>query len=145
LPLPAFREDGWLPPGHHAATWDEITVIFGGTPGSRRSALTANLIELRDALIANQVSGSLLLDGSYISTKADPGDFDVLLIGSADIQVRKDREPNLADLLDAETAEKERGYSLFFLPHDSPVLGLLRTLWDVSKEGVLKGVVEVRI
>lgn len=57
MPLPAFREDGWLPPGHHAATWDEITAAFGGTPGSRRSALTANLIALRDALIANQVAG----------------------------------------------------------------------------------------
>jgi len=145
LPLPAFREDGWLPVGHHTATWEEVIIAFGGLPSSRRSLLTRTLIELRDALIANQVSGVLLLDGSYISTKAEPDDFDVLLIGPSDIQMRKDTEPNLAHLLDAEIAEKERGYSLFFLPQDSPVLELLRTFWDVSKEGVPKGVVEVRI
>lgn len=79
------------------------------------------------------------MDGSYVSTKAAPGDFDVLLIGPSDIQMRKDTEPNLAYLLDAETAEKERGYSLFFFPQDSPFLDSLRTLWDVSKEEVQRG------
>ena len=69
----------------------------------------------------------------------------MLLIGPADIQVRKDTEPDLARLLDAEMAEKERGYSLFFIPQDSPALGLLRTFWDVSKEGIPKGVLEVKI
>ena len=107
--------------------------------------MTADLIALREALVANQVSGSLLLDGSYISTKAEPSDFDVLLIGPADIQARKDVELDLSRLLDAEIAEKERGYSLFFLPQDSPALDLLRTFWDVSKEGAPKGVVEVQI
>lgn len=107
--------------------------------------MTAALIQLREALAAHQMSGSLLLDGSYISIRVEPGDFDVLLIGPADVQMRKDIEPDLAHLLDAETAEKERGYTLFFIPQDSPVLELLRTFWDVSKEGVPKGVVEVLI
>lgn len=145
MPLPEFREDGWLPPGHYVATWEEITATFGGETGSRRAALTTALLELRDTLVANAIAGLLLLDGSYISAKAAPGDFDVLLIGPADIQVRKDTEPNLARLLDAETAERERGYSLFFIPQNSPAFGLLQTFWDFSKEGVPKGVVEVQL
>jgi hypothetical protein len=143
--IPEFLEDGWLPAGHHAATWEEIIASFGGASGSRRARLTASLLELRDALLEFHITGSLLLDGSYVSAKAEPGDFDVLLIGPADIQVRKDTEPGLARLLDAEVAEKERGYSLFFIPQDSPAREMLQTFWDISKEGVLKGVVEVTL
>jgi hypothetical protein len=134
-----------LPAGHHVATWDEVVAAFGGSPGSRRAALTTALLQLRDALIAHRIPASFLLDGSYVSSKSEPGDFDVLLIGPADIQVRKDSEPDLARLLDAEAAEKERGYSLFFIPQDSPALEMLQTLWDMSKDGVIKGVVEVQL
>lgn len=144
MPIPALRDDGWLPEGHHRADWDEVFTRFGGAAGSRRASLTDELRQLRDALRTCGVTGTLLLDGSYISVKTEPGDFDVLLIAPADIQVHKGADPSLADLLDARRAE-ERGYSLFYIPIDSPVLAQLRTLWDVSKEGVPKGVVEVEL
>ncbi len=119
--------------------------MFGRSPESRRAVLTAALLQLRDDLRALGITGTLLLNGSYISAKPEPGDFDVLLIGPDDIQVRKDTEPSLERLLDAEAAEKERGYSLFYIPADSPALAMLRTVWDISKDGVGKGVVEVQL
>lgn len=142
MPVPEFREDGWLPVGHHRAGWDEIFARFGGRPGSRRAQLTSKLTGLHQALQAAGVQGTILLNGSYISEKSEPRDFDILFIGPANIQVRKDVEPNLAALLDASGAE-ERGYSLFFIPEDSAARGTLSTLWDFSKEGVAKGVVEI--
>ena len=145
MPIPAFRDDGWLPVGHHVATWEEIAERFGGEPGSQRSILTASLIQFRDALRGFGVSGTLILDGNYISSKPAPKDFDVLLVGDSGLQERKDREPLLGDLLDAEKAEKEHGYSLFYTTLDSPVLPVLRDLWSMSKELVPKGVVEVVI
>ena len=144
MPLPPFREDGWLPTGHHPTEWEEASARFGGAPGSRRRLLTARLLHLRDALRMAGVWGTILLDGSYISARQEPGDFDVLLIGPADIQIRKDAEPDIAGLLDARAAE-ERGYSLFFIPSDSPAREILSTLWDFSKEGIAKGVVEVKL
>lgn len=142
MSLPSFREDGWLSEGHHAALWAEVVLRFGGKPGSRRERLTARLTDFRDALQAAGISGTILLDGSYISEKPEPGDFDILLIGPAEIQIRKDAEPDLARILDAADAE-ERGYSLFFIPDNSLARSLLSTLWDFSKEGVAKGVVEI--
>lgn len=144
MPIPEFREDGWLPNGHHPADWEEIVVRFGGRPGSRREQLTAKLSQLREALHAAGVPGTILLDGSYISEKPEPGDFDILLIGPADVQARKDAEPSLRSLLDASMAE-EQGYSLFFIPEDSPAREMLSTLWDFSKEGAAKGVVELTL
>jgi hypothetical protein len=143
--IPPFREDGWLPIGHHQATWEEVTTRFGGLPGGRRAFLTGKLLELRDALRSLGVTGWLLLDGSYISAKEEPGDFDVLLIGPSDIQAMKDADPRLAFLLDAENAEKIGGYSLFYIPSDSSALATLSTFWDLSKEGIAKGIVQVQL
>jgi hypothetical protein len=39
MALPDFRDDGWLPEGHHTVTWDEVVEMFGGSPGSRRSMI----------------------------------------------------------------------------------------------------------
>lgn len=145
MPVPPFRDDGWLPVGHHVATWDEVVERFGGDLGSQRAMLTDSLLRFRDALRGFGVSGTLIIDGSYVSLKADPKDFDVLLVGTSDLQERKDREPLLSDLLDAERAEKLYGYSLFYTTVDSPVLPVLRDLWSMSKELIPKGVVEVAI
>lgn len=143
--IPPFRDDGWLPAGHHSATWDDVILTFQGETGSRRSDLTKRLIELRDGLRVLGVTGYILLDGSYISSKAEPKDFDLLLVASPEIQVMKDATPELARWLDAERAEKECGYSIFYCPSDSAALDLLSSLWDLDKTGVPKGIVKVML
>jgi hypothetical protein len=143
--LPAFRDDGWLPIGHHDATWEEITNRFEGLPGSRRFDLTKRLFELRDSLRKLGVVGYLLLDGSYISAKLDPKDFDILLVASAEIQALKEASPELTRLLNAERAEREGGYSLFFVPIDSTALELISSMWDLDKSGTPKGILKVAL
>lgn len=142
--IPDFREDGWLPVGHHAATWDEILERFQGISSSRRAELTNKLIEFRDALRKCGVTGYLLLNGSYISSKPDPRDFDLLLVGPPDIQAMKELNPILRVFLDAEQAER-KGYSLFYVPSDSPALASIETFWDYSKEGVAKGCIRAKL
>jgi len=80
MSLPAFREDGWLPGGHHPATWEEIAAVFGGLPDSRRAAIFAGLLAWRDAVRRKSMGGSLIIDGSFISQKAEPGDFDCIFV-----------------------------------------------------------------
>jgi hypothetical protein len=143
--LPAFRDDGWLPIGHHVATWEEITNRFEGLRGSGRFDLTKHLFELRDSLRKLGVVGYLLLDGSYISAKLDPKDFDILLVASAEIQALKEASPELTRLLDAERAEREGGYSLFFVPIDSTALELISSMWDLDKSGTPKGILKVAL
>ncbi len=80
MPLPEFRSDGWLPGGHHPATWDEIAARFGSAPGSRRAAVLSDLLQWRAAVRAKGMGGRLILDGSFISDKAAPGDFDCIFV-----------------------------------------------------------------
>lgn len=143
MALPLFRDDGWLPEGHHPATWQEVEALFG--EGNPRVALTQKLLAFRDELRAEDIGGYFVLDGSYISNKMAPHDFDVLLVAAPGTQALKDNSPRVGRLLDAEYAEKERGFSLLFIEETSAMVSLIKTVWDVSKQGVTKGVVEVTI
>src|SRR4051812_30002379 len=80
MALPAFRDDNWLPEGHHSTTWEEIIAVFGGNPGTQRARVLENVLDWRNRVRAKGISGLLILDGSFISAKVNPGDFDTILI-----------------------------------------------------------------
>ena len=71
--VPDFAEGGLLPPGIHWATWEEIEERFGGTPWRRRllQGFRAALENLKDAGCR-----TAYLDGSFVTEKAVPGDYD---------------------------------------------------------------------
>jgi hypothetical protein len=71
--LPPFTKDGLLPPGVHRAAWHDVARRFGATP-HRRWLLAG----LRRALKALRAAGcqTVYLDGSFVTAKRDPGDFD---------------------------------------------------------------------
>ena len=71
--IPPFQPDGNLPPGIHTATWEEVVARFGGNPQRNRL-----LDGLRRAIANLQAAGCrrLYLNGSFITSKPDPDDFD---------------------------------------------------------------------
>jgi hypothetical protein len=76
--IPPFRPDGYLPEGIHQATEAEVTFRFG-SQGRRRRRLTLRLrrwIELGRAVGATR----LLVDGSFVTAKAEPNDLDAVLL-----------------------------------------------------------------
>lgn len=74
MPIPAFEVDsGNLPPGIHDATWDDVAARFGWN--AERMTLLAGL---RRALESLTAAGCRLvyLNGSFVTAKDVPGDFD---------------------------------------------------------------------
>ncbi len=71
--LPDLTVDGLLPPGIHLAEWDEVYAAFGTTPHRRRL-----LDGFRRAINALKKAGckKAYLDGSFVTSKDKPGDFD---------------------------------------------------------------------
>jgi len=71
--IPGFDDDGNLPAGIHTATWGEIVSRFGTTP-YRRGLL--NGLRTGIEMLANAGCQMVYLDGSFVSSKPIPGDFD---------------------------------------------------------------------
>ncbi len=85
--IPDFRDDGYLPEGLHLATEAEVTFRIGsGTPRRRRL-----ILRLRRWLELSRLTHArrLLVDGSFVTAKQEPGDIDavVLLAGDFEQQV----------------------------------------------------------
>jgi hypothetical protein len=87
--IPAFRADGYLPMGVLLASEADVVFRFG-TATKRRRLLVLRLrrwIELARAVAARR----LLLDGSFVTAKAEPEDVDAVLLLPADFQGQLDR------------------------------------------------------
>ncbi|XYD11439.1 hypothetical protein R1A27_14145 [Methylobacterium sp. NMS12] len=72
--IPAFDPDtGYLPRGEHAADWIELTARFAWN--DHRRHLLSGLRRLAAAL-RDEGCALFLLDGSFVTRKEFPGDFD---------------------------------------------------------------------
>jgi len=101
--IPAFDERGNLPPGIHNATWTEIVTRYATS--TRRRELLDGLL---DALHSLKKAGcrTAYLDGSFVTSKVHPGDFDVCWESAGVILDRLDLE--LQDFSDIRAAQKAR-------------------------------------
>jgi len=73
--IPGFQPDGLLPPGLHPATWDEFSQRYGWTEHRHRL-----LAGIKRALAALKAAGCkrVYIDGSFVTAKKVPNDFDGL-------------------------------------------------------------------
>lgn len=71
--IPTFEADGNLPCGIHWADWNEIVQRFGIT-GHRRRLLVGLKLALDQFFKAG--CQSFYLDGSFVTSKDHPGDYD---------------------------------------------------------------------
>lgn len=117
--IPEFNEAGLLPPGVHVAEWDEVAARFGSN--AHRLALLGALSRALEAL---RIAGctAVYLDGSFVSAKEMPGDYDLCwsLVGvdpdlldpvllTFDDQRRAMKAKYLGDLFPAQFCEDRSG------------------------------------
>ena len=94
---------GLLPPGIHPAEWSEVNERFGST--NHRQWLLAGL---RDALreLARVGCPAAYLDGSFVTDKLVPGDYDLCWDhGLVDLQLI---DPVFLDVIPPRTRQREK-------------------------------------
>lgn len=147
MALPAFQANGWLPEGHHSATWQEISLRFSGEDDSRCAAVLSSLLAWREAARAKEMTGLVILDGSFVSAKEAPGDFDLVFSYTEETAVIIRNDPAARQLIDYQSC-RTLGFlgDVFALPaslqQNSPLLGGL-DMFDFDRQGRPKGVIEV--
>lgn len=145
MSLPEFNEFGDLPEGVHAAPFREVFARFG-SGSNQREAVTDRLRRIYELAISTDKLDRLIVFGSYVTTKSDPNDVDVILVMRDDFHPNS-CEPEVLALFDHNRAATELGASVFWI---RPAMLLGRPLdefiayWQVKRDGNRRGIVEVR-
>jgi hypothetical protein len=72
--IPPFDDNGWLPPGVHPATLEEIDARFGQLSELRRVQMESVRWMVELALRAG--AERIVLNGSFVADIIEPGDVD---------------------------------------------------------------------
>jgi len=139
--IPVFDSRGNLPPGIHRAAWRQIVTRLGFT--ARRKML---LIGLREALVALKAAGCRLvyLDGSFVTSKPQPEDFDACW-GVSGVEVEK-LDPVFLDFSDSRARQKQRFLGEFFpaeLPEGATGKTFVEFFQTDKETGNAKGILAI--
>jgi hypothetical protein len=80
--IPPLNEYGYLPPGVHSATLDEVLVHFG--QGSEQREAQAQSLRWLLPLCRQARILKLLINGSFVTDQAEPNDVDCVLLAGQD-------------------------------------------------------------
>ncbi len=145
MALPKFNNKGELPEGVYQATIEEVISRFGtGTP--QREDVTTRLQRIYQLSKSTDKLVRLVIFGSYITTKPNPKDVDIVLVFDDDFDLTACDEET-RKLFDHRKAEDEFGASIFWI---RPSMLILETLdqfiayWQIKRDRTLRGIVEVR-
>lgn len=131
---------GYLPPGEHLADWAAVVARFGSTPW-RKKLLDGLAHALRDLRAAG--CKRAYIDGSFVTTKEQPGDFDACWdIASVDF----DRIDEALLSFDEGRRTQKAKYLGEMFPADAaadPLGTLFRDFFQRDREGNAKGIIVI--
>ena len=94
MSIPPLLPEGWLPDGVHECTVEEIVDRFGRFQRSdRRLKLASQLVEYLKELRSAEIGRYLIVDGSFVTGRDEPGDIDLLLVLRDDVDLGEQVPP----------------------------------------------------
>lgn len=107
-------EDGVLPEGVHVCSMDEVERAFGRFQRTdRRQQLTATLRRYVEAAQKADTSKAVVIDGSYVTAKDEPGDIDVMLVLKTETNLTEDLSPSEYNVQSKRMVRRLYGFDLF--------------------------------
>jgi uncharacterized protein DUF6932 len=130
--IPDFNDDGYLPPGVHQATLDELADRFGRESEVRRVQMESVrwLVDLARRAGAER----LIVNGSFVTEIVEPNDVDCVILTGPDFPRDAAAADELAEGLPFIDLELVEGLDFAIL---------VEQFFATDRDGVGKGVVEV--
>lgn len=145
--IPSLNENGWLPEGVHDCTLQEAAERFGSFQSSdRRPELWMKFTEFIREVKACQWMEAVLVDGSYVTAKPDPGDIDLVLVVSASHDFSADLPPAQYNLLAQRRVRRRFGFDIVVVKSGSGDLEEAIGFFQQVKQrpGMKKGVLRIK-
>ena len=118
--IPPFNESGCLPEGIYDCTIDEAAERFAGFQrSSQRPHLWDRFIEFMREADACKLVDAVLVDGSFVTTKADPNDIDLMLVVPANHDFSADFQPSEYNVLSKRRVNRRFGFDVLVARADS--------------------------
>lgn len=106
-------QDGVLPKGIHPCVFEEVARVFGQFRRSdRRPQLTEKLARyIQDARTSGVVS-AVVIDGSYVTAKEEPGDIDLIVALRPDFDLTLEMRPMEYNIQSKSAVRKLYGFDV---------------------------------
>ena len=119
--LQHLTEDGILPPGIHDASLEDIKARFGlFQETDRRPRLCERLEQLVAQLRPLGFVRHLIVNGSFVTSKPDPEDIDLILAIVPEILHRPEWAPAEYNALSSRRLRKQYQFDVLVAPVDGP-------------------------
>ena len=143
MTLPAFNDEGDLPPGVHRATLRETLERFGQGSMQRR-AVADRLKRLYELVSSTGHLARFVVFGSFVTAKEEPNDVDIVLImeDTFDLSTVADEAGLPFQHLEADA---HFGASIFWTRRSAAIGGeqAMIEYWQVRRDGGRRGIVEI--
>lgn len=134
-----FNGDGHLPPGIHLYTIEQIKQAFGSFQTTdQRPKLYKKLLELVEEAKGFDFMRYIVIDGSFVTDKSDPGDIDLIIVVDQDIMSRLETEilnPFAYNLLSSRRLKRRFSFDVFVAAENSDVLSNYINFFSRIKNG----------
>jgi hypothetical protein len=121
MAIPDLDENGLLPPGIHECDFEELKDRFGKFQQSdRRPTLCAKLGAFLEEARSSGLIAAVVVDGSFVTSKSDPGDIDLVVVLAAGHDFQATLRPADYNLLSKKRVKAIHGFDVFIARAGSP-------------------------
>ncbi len=143
--IPLFDIDGNLPPGIHEATlleFNERLCIFARS--DRRLRICKQIESLVQDARASQIVERIIFGGSFITDKAEPNDFDGIVVLKPEVRY-EELLPTQLWIADTQQASRRYGGDIFVARANQATLANYVTFLATNRFGSDVGLIEVKL
>jgi hypothetical protein len=113
MPIPPLDQHGLLSAGIHDCTLDELKDRFGAFQISdQRPKLFQKFLVFVTEAQAARFARCLLIDGSFVTAKANPNDIDLVLVLPLTHDLTSDLSPAQYNLVSKRSVQKRYGFDI---------------------------------
>jgi hypothetical protein len=113
--------DNVLPEGIHECTFEEVEAAFGRFwKSDRRIGLTRTLKGFLDDARRSGIVAAVVIDGSYVTGKAEPNDIDLVVAYRADFDLGQELRPFEYNVISKGVIRRTYRFDAFVFANGSP-------------------------